>query len=77
MKDEEQKIYRVRYEDGSTPAIDQYRGQFPERTEQLSSESEVLTEELLGAGVHHGIVVLDEGKTLFGLRLDLKLGTNR
>lgn len=80
MMDEGQKTYRVRYEDGLTPTIGQCGSQFPERMEQFSSESEALkrARELLGAGVHHGVMVLDEAdNALFGLRLDLKLGTDK
>ena len=78
--DEDQKIYRVRYEDGSAPATAQRGRRFPKRTEQFSSESEALkrAKELLGAGVHHGVMVLDEANNaLFGLRLELKLGTDK
>jgi len=65
--DEDQKTYRVRYEDGSASASAQRGSQLPKRTERFSSESEALkrAEELLGAGVDHGVLVLDDANALF------------
>lgn len=53
---------------------------FLERTEFFSRESEALNraEELLGAGVHHRVAVIDDADNLLaGIPLDLKIGAGK
>lgn len=72
-------IYRVRYMDGWMPVIGTC-SQFSERTEHFSRESEALhrAEELLGAGVHYRVAVIDDAdNVLDGIRLDLKIGAEK
>ena len=72
-------IYRVRYMDGWTPGIGTCGCQLSERTD-FSRESEALNraEELLGAGVHHRVAVIDDAdNVLAGIPLDLKIGADK
>lgn len=73
-------IYRVRYMDGWTPVTGTSGCQFSERMEHFWKESEALNraEELLAAGVHHRVAVIDDAENvLAGIQLDLKIGTDK
>lgn len=72
-------IYRVRYMEGGAPVIGMC-ARFSERTELFSRRSEALNraEELLGAGVHHRVAVIDDAdNVLDGIHLDLKIGADK
>jgi hypothetical protein len=65
--------------DGWMPVIGTC-SQFSGRTEHFSKESEALNraEELLVAGVHHRVAVIDDAdNVLDSIRLDLKIGAGK
>jgi len=67
--------YRVCYEDGWAPACG--GDKLPERSEYFLSEGAALrrADELLRAGVHHRISVVDAAdNVLSGILLELRLG---
>jgi hypothetical protein len=69
--------YRISYDDGTPISVQKWRDQDPARTENFRTEHEALNRarELLEAGDHQTVEVCDSsGRTLSGVRLQLKLG---
>jgi hypothetical protein len=70
--------YRVRYQDGWAPAIGLRAEQSCERSEYFLTKDAALrrAEEVLRAGVHHHVSVIDGAdNVLCGILLELRLGT--
>jgi hypothetical protein len=69
--------YRISYDDGTPISVKKWRDQDAARTETFRTEHEALNRarELLDAGDHQTVMLCDScGRTLCGVRLQLKLG---